>query len=209
MESLLAKHDVNFDHKNNRIQCYAHIINICSSHIVASVTSTRKSYIPDLGVPNDSKDAACNDDNDNDNDNDNEDDDDDGNESHGGGLGCDTKDLELGDCYDGGEHPWLACIKRDPLQRAWRIIRLLRSSDQRREGFRAFIRDGNERNWFTAKDSDGKCAPVQVPELQPLRDVKMRWDSVYMMLQRLRELRPVRSFRSLESGQYTNRLPYR
>jgi hypothetical protein len=27
--------------------------------------------------------------------------------------------------------------------------------------------------------------------LQPLRDVKTQWDSVYKMLERLRELRPV------------------
>jgi hypothetical protein len=32
---------------------------------------------------------------------------------------------------------------------------------------------------------------VQVPNLGLLRDVKMRWDSVYMMLERLRQLRPV------------------
>jgi len=190
LESLLTKREVDFDHRNNRVRCYAHIINICSSHIVASVTPTPKSN-----------------DDDDDEDDDEDEDDDDGNDSDGGDLDCDTKDLEPGDCYDGGEHPWLARIKRNPLRRARRIIRLLRSSDQRREGFRALIRDGNQRNWFTAKDSDGKRAPVQVPELQPLRDVKTRWDSVYMMLQRLRELRPVRSFRSLESGQYTNRPP--
>jgi hypothetical protein len=41
------------------------------------------------------------------------------------------------------------------------------------------------------KENDGKRVVVQVPELQPLRDVKTRWDSVYMMLQRLRQLRPV------------------
>ncbi|KAI0246685.1 hypothetical protein BJV78DRAFT_1134685 [Lactifluus subvellereus] len=40
------------------------------------------------------------------------------------------------------------------------------------------------------KNNDGKHITVQVPELQPLRDVKMRWDSVYMMLQRLQQLRP-------------------
>ncbi|KAF8499292.1 hypothetical protein F5888DRAFT_1633754, partial [Russula emetica] len=48
-------------------------------------------------------------------------------------------------------------------QRARRIIRLLRSSDQRREGF--------------------------LPELNS-GDVKTRWDSVFMMLRRLRVLRP-------------------
>ncbi|KAN0135285.1 hypothetical protein V8E53_006850, partial [Lactarius tabidus] len=138
---------VGFNHRNNHVQCYAHIINICSSHIVASVTSTPKSYISNLKVPIDSNIVTCN-------------------------------------------HPWLTHIKRDPLWHARRVIRLLHSSDQHREGFHMFICDGNQCNWFTAKDCDGKHAPIQVPELQPLRDVKTRWDSVYMMLQHLRELRP-------------------
>jgi hypothetical protein len=44
------------------------------------------------------------------------------------------------------------------------------------------------------KENDGKRVVVQVPELQPLRDVKTRWDSVYLMLRRLRQLRPVSHF---------------
>ncbi|KAN0135742.1 hypothetical protein V8E53_006633 [Lactarius tabidus] len=104
-----------------------------------------------------------------------------------------VKDLELDDCYDGGNHPWLTHIKHDPLQHAQRVIRFLHSSDQCREGFCMFICDGNQHNWFTVKDCNGKHAPVQVPELQPLRDVKTQWDLVYMMLQHLRELQPVRS----------------
>jgi hypothetical protein len=104
---------------------------------------------------------------------------------------CDINELDL-DGYDGhGDSEWFAGIKRDPLKRARRIIRLLRSSDQRREGFRKFIRDGNERQWFFEKTESGKRRPVQVPLLQLLRDVKTRWDSVYMMLQRLRLLRLV------------------
>ena len=83
-----------------------------------------------------------------------------------------------------------AGIKRDPLRRARRVVRLLQSSDQRREGFHWFIQDGNQRDWFSIKDGR-KRVTVQVPELQLLRDVKMRWDSVYMMLERLRQLRPV------------------
>jgi hypothetical protein len=73
-------------------------------------------------------------------------------------------------------------VKRDPVALGRNIVRLLRSSGQRRETFDQLIRDGNKSGWFETK----------VPELQLLRDVKTRWDSVYLMLRRLRELRPVR-----------------
>ncbi|KAN0139594.1 hypothetical protein V8E53_002623, partial [Lactarius tabidus] len=183
LEHQLNEHEtaivVGFDHRNNCVRCYAHIINICSSHIVASMTSTPKLYIFNLKVPIDSNIVTC--------------DDNDDNNKLDGDLDCVIKDLELDDCYNRGNHPWLTRIKRNPLQRAQRVIHLLCSSDQCREGFHMFICDGNQHNWFTAKDCDGKRAPVQVPELQPLRDVKIQWDSVYMMLQHLRELRPVRS----------------
>jgi hypothetical protein len=42
---------------------------------------------------------------------------------------------------------------------------------------------------------------VQVPMLQPLRDVKTRWDSVYMMVRRLRALQPVSSSQLSATGQ--------
>jgi len=77
LESLLEKHEkhnkatkpLDFDSLNHRIHCYVHIINICSSHIVASVTSTSKSYLSDLKVPVDPNNVTC-DDNDNDNESD-------------------------------------------------------------------------------------------------------------------------------------------
>jgi hypothetical protein len=44
LEALLKLHDddIEFDHLNNRIRCYPHIINICSSHIIASSTRISK-----------------------------------------------------------------------------------------------------------------------------------------------------------------------
>jgi len=71
-------------------------------------------------------------------------------------------------------------VKRDPVALGRNIVRAFRSSGQRRDAFNEIIRDGNSKGWFTVK------------ELQLLRDVKTRWDSVYNMLRRLRELQPVR-----------------
>lgn len=180
-------HVVDFDPLKHRVRCYAHIINICSSHIISSMTSVSEQYLSDLKVPVDTGRVFRADDDDLD------DDDINANE--------DIDEFQLDDVYDDRDKSslkeWFESIKRDPLRRARRIIRLLRSSDQRREGFRMFIQDGNKRNWFYEKTRGGKRSPVQVPELQLLRDVKTRWDSVYLMLHRLRLLRPVSSSQDL------------
>jgi hypothetical protein len=189
LQYLLAKcrigDMVSFDHLNNHIWCYAHIINICSSHIVASFTSTSNSYLAGLKVPLNSK-YQIPDNNSDSNDKLHHSDDEVGNKDY---------NFKLPSCYDcqGNSkfRAWAKGVKRDPLRRARRVIRLLRSSDKHRNGFQKFIQDGNVHGWFTTKHSDGKRAVVVVPELQLLRDVKTRWDSVYMMLLRLRELRPV------------------
>lgn len=193
LEYLLYEREMsivaNFDQLKNRVRCYAHIINVCSSHIISSVASASKRSLSNFPVDSspmivdDSEDEWDSDEID---------------------PGCNIDELELADCFadcDSSDlEDWLAGIKRDPLGRARRIIRLLRSSDQRREGFRRSIQEGNERNWFSEKTPDGNRRSVQVPELQLLRDVKTRWDSVYMMLQRLRVLRPVSLSQRLDTS---------
>jgi len=143
------------------------------------MTPTSKSYLSQLKVPTDSNYVTCNDFN-------NELDDGDINLDH------DLHQLELADFYDDRGDPklrrWFSGIKRDPIRRAQRVIHILHSLDQRREGLHAFIQDGNQRNWFSKKDSDGTRVAFQVLELQLLRDVKTQWDLVYMMLGRLRQL---------------------
>src|SRR6266404_933230 len=158
LESLFAEHEtaivIGFDHLNHHVQCYAHIINICSSHIIASMTPTRKSNIFDA---DDSKD-------------------DDFDPNHV------IEELKLSDCYnDIDEHrfkSWLAGIKHNPLRRARRVIHLLHSSDDCRLGFYQLVKEGNERRWFSRKDADGNCKPDDVPNVQLLTDVKTQWDSV-------------------------------
>jgi hypothetical protein len=176
LEVMLAEREmpnvVDFDHLKHRIRCYAHIINICSSHVISSVTSVK------------------------DKDGDDSEDELDGDDPNAENYVVD--ELKLDDCYRGnvGDDStklkrWFAGIKRNPLERARKLIQLLRASDRRREGLRRFIQDGNARGWFFTKTETGDRVQIEVPELQLLRDVKTRWDSVYMMLQRLRYLRPV------------------
>src|SRR5260370_40447853 len=96
LEALLKRHDNNikFDHLNNWIRCYLHIINICLSHIIASSTHISKQYLEALKsksngdlVYSNIKDNDDNDDNDNDDGNGN------GNgNSNGNGNGGDVND---------------------------------------------------------------------------------------------------------------------
>ena len=149
---------------------------------MSSFTSTPTSYLSQLNIPLDPDYATYND-LDSDNESSHSDDDD------------QDFELDLPRCYShrdsSGLQAWVEGIKRDPLRRARRVIRLLRSSDEHRRGFLKSIQNGNEHGWFDTKDKDGKRIAGDVPELQLLRDVKTRWDSVYMMLVRLRVLRPV------------------
>ncbi len=70
------------------------------------------------------------------------------------------------------------------------VVRTIRSSGIRRDSFDDVIKNGNTKNWFKTYDQ----VPPQIIKLKPLqllRQVRTRWDSVYHMLNRLREMRLV------------------
>jgi hypothetical protein len=56
--------------------------------------------------------------------------------------------------------------------------------------FDDIVRDGNEKFWFGWIGVPP--VPVQLPLRQLLHDVITRWDTVFYMVRRLREMRPVR-----------------
>jgi hypothetical protein len=189
MEELHSKLDkcriasvVGFDPENNCVQCYAHTINICSSHIIASFTATPKSSLSGLKVPFNNDFPTCDDsDSNNEPDNQNED-----------KIDDQDFEVELPAHYSCPGTPrfktWVEGMKHDPVRHAHRVIRLLRSSDKHRTKFKAFIKSGNTCNMFSRKDSDGKITLTTVGQLGLLRDMKTQWDSVYLMLLRPREL---------------------
>jgi hypothetical protein len=76
----------------------------------------------------------------------------------------------------------------NPIGVARSAVRAIRVSGKRREAFGEVIRDGNSKGWFKSGDPP---KAVLLKKLQLLRDVRTRWDSVYLMLNRLREMRPV------------------
>ena len=194
LQTLLAKREtsvmVDFDHLKHRVRCYAHIINICCSHIISSVTSVPEQYLSELDIPIDSNPVFC------EGDDSDDDDDDDGDVDRVENVA----ELELDNAFDADDpdlQRWFTGIRRDPVKRARRMIRFLRASDLRRQGLHDFIKTGNEQGWFFQKVEDGSTVPVTIKNVQLLRDVKTRWDSVYSMLERLLHLRPVSLFVSV------------
>jgi hypothetical protein len=197
LEVLLKRHDNNieFNHLNNRIRCYPHIINICSSHIIASSTRISKKFLETFNAQSDADLVYSNfesdDDDDNDNDNDNDGNGDlfnnnnNNNNRHSFARETDIPELILNeeqvvDLSNDKLRAWYRGLKRDPIKRARRIVRIVRSSDQRKQVFRNVIKT------FKSNGID-----IDLPDLELLRDVKTRWDSVYCMIDRLLVLRPV------------------
>ncbi len=197
LEALLKWHDDNieFDHLNNHIRCYLHIINICSSHIIASSTRIPKQFLKTLKTKSDSdliypniEGGSDGGDNDSDNDDDDDDDDDDG---HLFTRKTDIPDLKLDkeqlDTLDNEVQAWYRGLKHDPIKHTRRIVHIMRSSDQRRQVFKNVINTGNDSGWFMSCDNE----VIELPDLELLHDVKTQWDSVYYMIERLLVLRPV------------------
>lgn len=78
-------------------------------------------------------------------------------------------------------------LKHDPIKRGRNIVRSLRASHLRRNAFCSTIKNGNDMEvWL---DADGEHADIT--EKQLVLDVKSRWDSVYIMINRLREMQLV------------------
>lgn len=79
---------------------------------------------------------------------------------------------------------YLEALTMDPISLGRDIVRIVRSSGQRRVGFRDSIINGNANQWYTGN-------PIEIPVVELLRDVRTRWDSVYIMINRLRAVRLV------------------
>ena len=79
-------------------------------------------------------------------------------------------------------------VKRDPVALGRNIVRVLRNSGQQRDLFDDIVRDGNEKGWFQVGNPP---RGIRLPLVQLLRDVATRWDSVFYMVRRLREMHPV------------------
>ena len=187
--------DYRFNHLKNRIRCFPHIINICVSHVIASCTRVSKKHIKSIMSADDddfsfnlkNHDDNDNDDDDNNNNNNNDDDDNDGDHRdralrkvRNNIPALKFKNSELNRLNTEG-WAWFSNMTCDPINRAHRVVRILRSSDQRKQAFKELIKSGNTLKLFN----------IEVPDLEPLHDVKTRWDSTYVMIKCLLKLRLV------------------
>lgn len=166
LECQLKKHDtsVNFDHKVNCVCCFAHIINICSSHLIMAMSHPSSQQPSYDFYGSDSDDES------------------------GGAGNVDSKDSKDDSnpfTVSRKSHPWDKGIKMNPLLHAHKLVHFLQASDQRKTFLQSVIKDGNEQSWFHRKDNEGNNVSGKLPQLQLLKDVKTRWDSVFLMLNRL------------------------
>ena len=81
---------------------------------------------------------------------------------------------------------FLEALHRDPIACGRAVVRACRASGQRREQLSQLITEGNANKTFGPSD-----APIEVPGVALLRDIDTCWDSVYLMIRRLRVLHPV------------------
>jgi hypothetical protein len=68
------------------------------------------------------------------------------------------------------------------------VVRAVRVSGKHWENFEEVIRDGNRKGWFKVGHPP---KVVLLKELQLLQDIRTHWDSVYLMLNWLHEMRLV------------------
>ena len=155
LQALLVKRDVVFDHANNRIMCFPHIINICTTHIVAASTQVNQKYLESDGLDGD----------------DDDDDDRDSPNSYQTGPQLDEVFIAM----QPPEHrAWLRSLSHDPIKLIADIVRHIRASDARKRSFTEIVQ-------LCTKDDPEFSGSLP---LQLIRHIRTQWDSVYLMLQR-------------------------
>ncbi|KAI0753326.1 hypothetical protein C8Q80DRAFT_1217510 [Daedaleopsis nitida] len=161
LESLLAEEGIEFDHEDNRLRCFPHVINICVKHGLKSLTKaepptsedmpTTEAQLPALSVEDDPCLVPVNPD-----------------------AAAETNtDLQSDPVY-------ADALMHDPVKLTRQLINSCRASGLRRTELNRIILEGNDTQRFS-----NPLRPVRL-----LRDVDTRWSSTYLMIDRFLELYP-------------------
>ncbi len=163
LEVLLMRHDPNitFNHLQNHIRCFPHIINICASHVILSSTRVPQEFAKSLG--SDAEFLSSNIDDDDDDDNDDNDD----NDSNGHVSVPEFK-LNEGDLDLSVDEAWVTAMKHDPVKHARQVVWAIRSSDKRKLDFKKLIKDRNKSGLFR----DQENCKMELLNLELLCNVK-------------------------------------
>ena len=76
-------------------------------------------------------------------------------------------------------------VLSNPIALACSVVGAIQGSGMHRDAFDEVIVNGNAKGWFKQGQP---LKTIKLKPLQLLRDVQTRWDSVYYMLNRLREM---------------------
>ena len=153
LQVLLVKHDFMFNHLNNCVMCYLHIINICTAHIVATSTQVSMKYLDSCGLDGDDNDDFG---------------------SPSPHFQTRPKLNEEFIALQPSEHQvWLKNLKCDPIKLVVDIIYPICALDARKQVFAGIIQ-------LCTKD-DPKLHNA-LP-LQLIQHVRTQWDLVYCMLE--------------------------
>ena len=123
LQGLLVKRDVVFDHANNRIMCFPHIVNICTAHIIAASTRVNQKYLDSNGLDGD--------------------DDDDNNDDYKHSSPSYQTGPQLNEVFITTQPPerraWLRSLIRDPIKLVADIVRYICASDARKRAFAEIV----------------------------------------------------------------------
>ncbi|KIK75625.1 hypothetical protein PAXRUDRAFT_172228 [Paxillus rubicundulus Ve08.2h10] len=76
---------------------------------------------------------------------------------------------------------YVEAVRLDPITMGHDIVQVIQVSSLRHDEFLDTVKTGNMKNWFKGPMGEAE----QVPKLELLHDVRMRWDSTYAMINHL------------------------
>ena len=178
LEELLKQRDIVYDSSQHRIICFPHVVHICVTHIIKQFAKSSQrgpdcvddgemDELVDLGEVLEVAERI---------------------EEHSDSDEEDLADVPEGPPWNESQQTYEQALDRKPLDLVRRIVRAIHASNQRWEFLKQLILDGNKSGRF--KDASGNAMKILVHKL-PL-DVKTRWDSTYLMINRVLQARPVR-----------------